>query len=300
MVLYLHLIPSFLNRKESDMQRVSFRAVLTVLVFAVVANSAMLYGGEELRLAAREGKLAEVKKLVEGGTNINAVYGDNSWTAVMEAAEEGHNEIVQYLLSKGADPNIVNKAKWTALMYAADQEYAEVAASLIAGKADVNIKNIGGNNALLYAVAKKNAAIVEQLLKAKASPDNQGEYYKEKGWTALIEACKQGDEKTTALLLTYKADPNLVNAKGFSPLMWASNRGLLATVKTLIAKGAALNHQNKSKQTALMQAAFKGQTAVAKYLLAQGADKELKNFMNATALDTAIRKKHTEIIKLLQ
>ncbi|GMH34745.1 hypothetical protein BSKO_02606 [Bryopsis sp. KO-2023] len=55
--------------------------------------------------AARDGDLAQVKESVRRGANVEAEAGGN---AVLDAAKNGHSEVVEYLLLAGADSGPFN------------------------------------------------------------------------------------------------------------------------------------------------------------------------------------------------
>jgi ankyrin repeat protein len=55
--------------------------------------------------------------------------------------KEGHTEIVQLLLEKGADVNAKNKYGRTALIYATERGYTEIVQLLLEKGADVNAKD---------------------------------------------------------------------------------------------------------------------------------------------------------------
>ena len=67
---------------------------------------------------APTGMMAAVKYLVEElGANVNAADGSGN-TALHHAAGRGDNEMILYLISKGANPNVVNRDGLTVLDYA--------------------------------------------------------------------------------------------------------------------------------------------------------------------------------------
>lgn len=59
-----------------------------------------------LQVAANKNQLPIVKLLVERGAELNYKHPITKMTALSLAAVDGYTEIVNYLLSKGADPNI--------------------------------------------------------------------------------------------------------------------------------------------------------------------------------------------------
>jgi ankyrin repeat protein len=59
-----------------------------------------------LQIAANKGQLEIIKMLVEHGADLNYKHPITKMTALGLAAYNGFPDVVQYLLSKGADPNI--------------------------------------------------------------------------------------------------------------------------------------------------------------------------------------------------
>ncbi len=77
-------------------------------------------GANALANAAVYGKLERVKTLIEKeGVDVNARETQTKigGTALILAAEEGHLEVVKYLINKGADINAKADNGNTALMY---------------------------------------------------------------------------------------------------------------------------------------------------------------------------------------
>jgi uncharacterized protein len=59
-----------------------------------------------LQVAANKNQIEIVKLMVERGANVNYKHPLTKMTAVAFAAYNGNKEMVTYLISKGADPNI--------------------------------------------------------------------------------------------------------------------------------------------------------------------------------------------------
>jgi ankyrin repeat protein len=68
-----------------------------------------MYNPTALILASREGHLETVKLLVERGADIRAKDSMLKYSALMWAASGGHMEIVKFLLEKGADVNEMDR-----------------------------------------------------------------------------------------------------------------------------------------------------------------------------------------------
>ena len=64
------------------------------------------------------------------------------------ATDEGHKEVVELLITAGADVNAKEKYEKTPLHHASKAGYYEIVELLIAAGADVNVKNIAGKTPL--------------------------------------------------------------------------------------------------------------------------------------------------------
>jgi ankyrin repeat protein len=65
-----------------------------------------------------------VKFLLENRANVNAHFGLPNRTALQQAAEAGHLEIVSHLIQAGAEVNARNKFGRTALFHAMHRSHA--------------------------------------------------------------------------------------------------------------------------------------------------------------------------------
>lgn len=79
--------------------------------------------------AARNGHAALVERLLAIGANPKATDGDG-WTALHLAARGGHSAVVRLLLGRGAEVNAKTDEGWSAWMLAAREGHAEVAQAL--------------------------------------------------------------------------------------------------------------------------------------------------------------------------
>jgi uncharacterized protein len=78
---------------------------------------------------------------------------------------------LNFLLSKGAKPDIKDRQGDTPLMVAANLRFVEGATALIRSHAQVNIANSSGETPLIRAVQLRDPAMVRLLLLAGANPD---------------------------------------------------------------------------------------------------------------------------------
>ncbi|MBL8374126.1 ankyrin repeat domain-containing protein [Accumulibacter sp.] len=119
-------------------------------------------GETALSLAAYQGKLPFVQRLVQAGADVN-LYG---WPPLIYAAFNGHAAVVDYLLKKGAEINATTANGSTALLFAARFGHIEVVEVLLQNKADPNIANERGATAIDWALKTDNTDIADLLRKA--------------------------------------------------------------------------------------------------------------------------------------
>ena len=114
----------------------------------------------------------------------------NGGTALMAASFNGHREVVQALLAKGAQVNAQDSNGVTALILASLQGHIEVVQALLDKGADVNAKANDGGTARMVACFNGHRDVAQTLLD-KGAKVNDGE-------TALTVA---RDADVRALLL---------------------------------------------------------------------------------------------------
>lgn len=203
-----------------------------------------------LIIAASKGHLDNVRNLLSGGADINAVTVDNI-SALMYASENGDVEMVNLLLEKGADPNIKPYNGATALIGAAKLNHQAIAELLINYGANINARDEEGVTAIHYATAYNYPELVE-------------------------------------MLLFYDADPTIPDKKGTPPVITAAFSNSLESLKILLNNGVDINSKDKEDFTPLMVAIQEDYDKIASYLIEQGADIDIVNEGGMTALAFAV------------
>jgi uncharacterized protein len=118
-----------------------------------------------------EGYLEILKMTIEAGADMKLTNRYNG-TALIPAAEHGHNDVIEYLLKESdVDVNHINNLGWTALMEAivlgsGGKEHQRAVELLIEYGADVNIPDRNGVTALAHAKSEGFTEIAEMLEKA--------------------------------------------------------------------------------------------------------------------------------------
>jgi ankyrin repeat protein len=100
-------------------------------------NSRNRYGETALTIAAFNGNIRYVRRLVEAGAEVNH-YG---WPPLVYAALNGHTDIVDYLLKSGARVDAQAENGATALYTAARSGHLETLKKLLDNRANPEIAN---------------------------------------------------------------------------------------------------------------------------------------------------------------
>ena len=143
----------------------------TQTVMRLITNGNMNYqdkNGRTALIAAAEGGHQQlVSELINFGVNIN-LRKQNGITALHLESQNGHLQNVQALLLKGADINglAVYKFKkdYTPLIFAALNGYDQVVSELIQKGANVELKTQDGFNAMLWAAKNNHENVVKVIL----------------------------------------------------------------------------------------------------------------------------------------
>jgi ankyrin repeat protein len=143
-----------------------------------------------LTWAACMGRLGVVRLLLERGAEVNASTASSGFTALHEAALNGHEEIVAVLLSSGADSS--RKTWWR-------------------------------STALVLVSIRGRLGVARQLLQHM-----RGRGLDERdidGWTALWAACFRGHVGVARALLLAGADHTIAAKGGLTPRQAAEESG---------------------------------------------------------------------------
>jgi serine/threonine-protein phosphatase 6 regulatory ankyrin repeat subunit B len=189
--------------------------------------------------AAEEQNFQEVKRLVEGGADVNERNSYNS-TALHFAAQYGPLEIVQYLVEHNADINGKNWRNETALHYAVKSGSREVVIYLVEHGASVNDINTSDRTNLHFAVECNSLEMVKYLVEHGAKVTREGCRACD---TVLYCACRLGNEQIVDYLLQHQAIKDINKKKWASPLKVACSGGHTRVVETLLKYGVDIRQE---------------------------------------------------------
>ncbi|XP_043924865.1 ankyrin repeat and KH domain-containing protein 1-like [Protopterus annectens] len=218
-------------------------------------------GYTPLMEAAREGHEEMVALLLAQGANINAQTEETQETALTLACCGGFSEVADFLIKAGAD---IELGCSTPLMEAAQEGHLELVKYLLSAGANVHATTATGDTALTYACENGHTDVADVLLQAGADLEHESEG----GRTPLMKAARAGHLCTVQFLISKGANVNRATANNdHTVVSLACAGGHLAVVELLLAHGADPTHRLKDGSTMLIEAAKGGHTNVVSYLL---------------------------------
>ncbi|CAG4940781.1 unnamed protein product [Colias eurytheme] len=169
-----------------------------------------------LQDAVINGNLKEIEKIVALDLNNDANFKlESGWTALMHACFHAQKKIVEFLLEKGADPNL-HADSMTPVMAAcsnnsgSDDIIHDIVSSLSDHDSLLNIGDKYGQTPLMRAVSSGRASVVELILSKNVNIEMRDR----QGWTALFWAVHHNQPKILEILISKGARLTEVDMQG--------------------------------------------------------------------------------------
>lgn len=189
----------------------------------------------------------------------------------------GKTHLIERMLEADRDLHTINidwqnfESKCTPLLIASANGHEKIVDILLSKGADVKMRDERGATALHHAAQSGHSAIVEMLINAGCDLDAVDK----NKWTPLMNACYWANEAALLVLLKAGADSNLRNVDGRTALHEvcrspSNKEEVLASIaKRLIQSGSDVNLSSASQEdlNALMYAAYHNHVGVANVLI---------------------------------
>lgn len=216
--------------------------------------------------ATRNGHTKIVRRLLQGGAEVNVTYN----SPLLLASSEGNNEILDLLIQAGADVNLASsntsglyRGDGNGIQLAAANRHADAVEMLLQIGAD--IYSTIGDSALQRALDDKHEKVVRLLLENGADMATlRDDVHK-----VLRLACYGGHDAIVDYAIQQGADVNALGDPSGSPIQAASANGHMSTVKKLLERGAHVNNTARF-WSALQQASHGGHTNVVSFYWIMG------------------------------
>lgn len=320
------LLEVLINGKHDEKRSREFQAYAHIRVGQDINHAS---GLTAFHRAVVNGAEDLVEALLEDETMLVELNG-MGFTAMHYAAWRGHTELANFLISKGANPDLPGNADGsTPLHFAFGNGETGLLKLLLDNGANVSHKNHYGVSTLHFAAWAGNLEAVKVLLEKMGNHNcltlsGEGlvhysatsgnvdlirfvlglgldiESQTKFGNTPLHMAAMAGKTEATGFLLSQGANMHAAGYLGITALHLAVMGGNVEVIALLLDAGAEINHMDDDGNTALhFAAAHATGEAVAGYLLFRGAKVDQTDKLGRRALDFAVMNKHTEVVRLL-
>jgi len=229
--------------------------ILTVIFLSLLPDYAI---ADDIYNAVANGDLLRVKFFVEKDPSSVNSKDPSKWTPLHFASVHSKDDIAEYLISMGADVNIMTFSGWTPLNIAVDwgiprsfildadiPKRKRIIALLVANGAKVN--------EITEAIALDSVEKVDAFIRSNPRLVNRIYEYE----TAFHCAAFWGSNRVAAFLINTYAPFDDCSDMG-TPLVVASMMGNKEIVKMLISKNAYINSYDNFKCTSLYKAVMCG------------------------------------------
>ncbi|KAF1336519.1 Wd repeat-containing protein 1-b, partial [Globisporangium splendens] len=248
-----------------------------------------------LTIAAMQGRLGHVLHWIEHAEcDVNSV-DEMGTTALHRAAQEGHIEIIRYLLHQGTNlhDRVLDESKDTALHIAVKKGHTAVVMCLLEAGAAIEARNAANDTPLLAAIRSNHLHVVEVLIAKGASIsapcllvlDGDDKNKTRDVGTCLHLAVQCGHVALTKFLVSIVAmDANQsTRCRNVTPLHFAARHGHMELVQFLISRQHANVHARDAR----------GMTPL-HYAVDYDYDREV-----STVQQTQIERTHAQIVVFL-
>jgi len=216
---------------------------LTIFFLLILCSISYSQDFDKLANAVVDKDLITLDSLLQTGIDVNITEEDRGATVLLIASSfKDYEDVVSFLISRGADINFRGKDGRTPLIWAAGNSL-ESSKMLLENGADINAKGNDGMNAFIQStfgiLSKKVSTDVMDLLLENGADVNSALISKNAaGWTALHFASINGDTELVEYLILQGANVNHTSDEGSTALSLAKQEKYEALVSLLKKHGA--------------------------------------------------------------
>ncbi|KAM6980516.1 ankyrin repeat and EF-hand domain-containing protein 1 [Aplochiton taeniatus] len=222
-----------------------------------------------------DGDKPQIEKMVRLGVpRLISITEPMEGNGAMHLASVANDtDMVRFLISLGANPNVQDKKGRTPVILAAQLGHDNMMALLAMNDANMNVVDNEGQGVLFYCISptKRHQRCLQVALKGKANVNNVSS----SGKPVFLLACEhaQDCESMCLSILERGADPTATDeATGRTALMGAAKAGALDLVRAILLRGANSDALDKNRMHAAHMAAQGGFFEVLVLLSAYSAD----------------------------
>ena len=181
-----------------------------LLITAILISQCLM--AQKILDAAEKSDLAEIKRLFGEGIDLNTTTGSSEYhySALHISANKGYLKLAEWLISNGAEVNMISDAGITPLHMSARKGCPEITELLISNGANINANEFGIGTPLHEAADAGKIEIVKILISNGADVNIIAEYDE----TPLTLAVAGGHNDIIELLVIAGANVNARNGDG--------------------------------------------------------------------------------------
>lgn len=255
----------------------------------------------DLQISKPKIALALIKAATKGFLSIvqtlhqrHAGFSEGGKFAVIEAARNGHVDVVRYLLVHGQEIDVVDSNDMTPFLHAVENGQQEVWKLLVDHGAQVNTLDHFDRNACHLMVKRNHAEGLQWLLSRGVESDKRDK----NGLTALHEAARLGRLEHLKILVEHGANMHATDNDDASVNHYAAANGHLVILQWLSEQGLPMNVVDKYGSTPFLDAGENGKLECVKFLSKFTRDHSSHRLANgATALAVAAGGGHLDVVK---
>ena len=277
------------------------------------AESPNADGQTALLAVSRTGNVEAAKLLLDRGAKVDAKERFGGQTPLMWASARRHPQMMQFLISKGANvnarsidrdyqrhvtaegrPKSMDSGGFTPLLYSARENCRACVEVLLKNGADINLPDPDGVSPLLVAIMNANWDLAKQLIEAGADV-NQWDIYGEAPLFTAVGLRSQLSGGKGSI------DP-LNETNGMTILQMLLERGANPNMQLFFRPANVRGSTNTRGSTPLIRAVNGADMEVMKLLLQHGADANLIMADRQTAIMAVIagRASETQALEMIR